>query len=359
MESFAKFYSKATPYFAIILLQFGYAGMSIISKFALNQGMSQHVLVVYRHAVATLVMAPFAIVFERPVIDQNLFYTGMKYTTATFSSAMCNVLPAFAFLMAWICRLEKVNIRKVHGQVKIIGTIVTVGGAMLMTFYNGPMIDFPWSKNSHSHIQQSSSTTMQDPIKGSIMIILGVLCWSAFIILQTVTLKSYPAQLSLTTLICLMGTIEGSVVALVLERGNSSVWSIHMDSKFLTAVYSGVICSGVGYYLQGVVVNSKGPVFVTAFSPLNMVIVMIISSFILSEMMFLGRLMGAIVIVIGLYLVLWGKSKENNTLSNHIDDVQVDKSNSSTMTMISEQRIHNQDVVSLDMSKITPTDESV
>ncbi|XP_028105795.1 kinesin-like protein KIN-4C [Camellia sinensis] len=37
-----------------------------------------------------------------PVIDQNLFYTGMKYTTATFATAMCNIVPAMFLLMAWI-----------------------------------------------------------------------------------------------------------------------------------------------------------------------------------------------------------------------------------------------------------------
>ena len=40
----------------------------------------------------------------RPVIDQNLYYTGMKYTTATVATALCNVLPAFVFLLAWVCR---------------------------------------------------------------------------------------------------------------------------------------------------------------------------------------------------------------------------------------------------------------
>lgn len=65
MESWAKFCQKAKPFLAVIFLQFGYAGMSIISKFALNKGMSPHVLVVYRHLVATIVIAPFAIVFDR------------------------------------------------------------------------------------------------------------------------------------------------------------------------------------------------------------------------------------------------------------------------------------------------------
>jgi hypothetical protein len=56
---------KSTPYIAMISLQFGYAGMSIISKVSLNRGMSHFVLVVYRQAVATVILAPFAFFLER------------------------------------------------------------------------------------------------------------------------------------------------------------------------------------------------------------------------------------------------------------------------------------------------------
>ena len=58
-------YTKAKPYIGVILLQCGLAGMDILSKVALNQGMSNYVLVVYRHAVATIVIAPFAILLDR------------------------------------------------------------------------------------------------------------------------------------------------------------------------------------------------------------------------------------------------------------------------------------------------------
>ncbi|KAJ0044326.1 hypothetical protein Pint_06240 [Pistacia integerrima] len=328
--------SRARPYLAVILLQFGYAGMTIISKFALNKGMSPHVLAVYRHAVATIVIAPFAIVLDRkvrpkmtfstfikisllgllePTIDQNLYYTGMKYTTAIFTSAMSNILPAFVFLMAWILRLERVNIRKLHSQAKIIGTVVTVGGAMLMTLVKGPMIDLPWIKVSDNQ-QSSATSTMQHPIEGAILIAVGCFTWAAFIILQAITLKSYPTELSLTALICLMGTIEGTVVALVMERGNPSVWSIHFDCKLLASLYSGVICSGLAYYIQGVIMKKKGPVFVTTFSPLSMVIVAIMGSFLLAEILYLGRIIGALVIVFGLYSVVWGKSKDDEALSS-------------------------------------------
>ena len=65
MESKNQLYNKVKPFMAVILLQFGVAGLSIIGKFALNKGMSQHVFIVYRNAIATVVTAPFAIVLDR------------------------------------------------------------------------------------------------------------------------------------------------------------------------------------------------------------------------------------------------------------------------------------------------------
>ncbi|KAJ9175678.1 hypothetical protein P3X46_014211 [Hevea brasiliensis] len=377
MESWAKFFEKAKPFLAVIFLQFGYAGLSIISKFALNKGMSQHVLVVYRHAVATIVISPFAIIFDRkvrpkmtfsvfakilllgllePTIDQNLFYTGMKYTTATFAATMCNIVPAFAFLMAWALRLEKVNLRKLHSQAKILGTLVTVGGAMLMTLIKWAKLDLPWTKGYDHHGSTSVLTTHDDPIKGAFMIGVGCLCWSSFIILQAITLKTYPAELSLTVLICLVGTIEGSIFALIMEKGNPSAWSIHFDSRLLAAVYGGVICSGVAYYVQGLAMKSKGPVFVTAFSPLSMVIVTILGSFVLSEIVYLGRVIGASAIVIGLYLVLWGKSKDQSPLTSTNDKVAATASEMDTINESLETS--NQEFVAIDVIKVKPTGES-
>ncbi|KAJ1382240.1 hypothetical protein SESBI_44440 [Sesbania bispinosa] len=64
-RGYAQFLGNSKPYVSMILLQFGYAGMNIIAKLSLNQGMSHYVLVVYRHAFATAAIAPFAFIFER------------------------------------------------------------------------------------------------------------------------------------------------------------------------------------------------------------------------------------------------------------------------------------------------------
>jgi predicted DNA repair protein MutK len=60
-----KVLSDVKPYLAMVLLQVGFAGMNIVAVASLKRGMSHFVLVVYRNLVATAVMTPFALYFER------------------------------------------------------------------------------------------------------------------------------------------------------------------------------------------------------------------------------------------------------------------------------------------------------
>ncbi|XP_004493899.1 WAT1-related protein At2g37450-like isoform X2 [Cicer arietinum] len=315
-----KRFDKLKPFIAVVFLQFGYAGMDVLSKAALNKGMSNYVLVVYRHAVAFIVIAPFALILEKPVIDQNLYFLGMKYTTATFAVAMINVLPAITFVMACILKLEKIKMKSTHSQAKVVGTLATVLGAMVMTLLKGPILNVFGIHGSSTQIQHNAGANLQHPIKGSIMITIGCFSCACFMILQAITLETYPAELSLTAWICLLGTVEGGIVALIMERGEPSVWSLNWDTKLLAAVYSGIVCSGMAYYIQGALMRYRGPVFVTTFNPLCMVIVAIMGSFFLAEKIYLGRVIGAVVIIFGLYLVVWGKSKDYDSPSPIIKD---------------------------------------
>nr|GMD52854.1 WAT1-related protein At2g39510-like [Ipomoea batatas] len=142
-----------------------------------------------------------ALALLEPVVDMNLHYIGLKYTTATFTKALGNLVPAITFILAWILRLEKVKMRKLHSQAKILGTTATIGGAMIMTLAN--------------------------------------------------TLKSYPTGLSLSCLICTVGALQASVVALVAERGNPATWALHWDIKLLAALGAGVIVIGLYMVLWG------------------------------------------------------------------------------------------------------------
>ncbi|XP_021813704.1 WAT1-related protein At2g39510-like [Prunus avium] len=116
----------------------------------------------------------------------------MSYSTATFTSAMFNILPAIAFFMAWIFRLETVNIRKLHSQAKVLGTIITVGGAIILTLAKGPALNLPWTKGKnqhHPHHQMQSDSNHKDITKSALLSAAACFCWSSFIILQAFTLK--------------------------------------------------------------------------------------------------------------------------------------------------------------------------
>nr|GMD57412.1 WAT1-related protein At2g39510-like [Ipomoea batatas] len=262
-ENLVKSLNLVRPYLAVILLQFGSAGMGIIAKSALNHGMSPFTYAVYRSFFAAAFLAPFALAFERFSWNSSPLICHLSYPI----------------------------------------------GLPLIIFEN-------MAKDDCSHFLEDSGP-----------------CF-----IRANTLKSYPAGLSLTCLICTVGALQASVVALVAERGNPAAWALHWDIKLLAYVYSGVIGSGVAYYLSGVIMKEKGPVFVTAFNPLNMIIVAILGSFMLAEQLDFGKALGAGVIVIGLYMVLWGKKQDQDSLELINDKIApADKSPSTLVKFPTKQ----------------------
>ncbi|EYU28740.1 hypothetical protein MIMGU_mgv1a019120mg, partial [Erythranthe guttata] len=160
-----------------------------------------------------------------------------------------------------------------------------------MALVHGPVLSFPWTHRGG--VTPSHNHDVQQTFKGAAFIMAECFSWLSFMILHDVTLKSYPAELSLTVWICILGAFEGAIVALVMDKTNATTWAILLFS------------SGVTYFLQGVVMKQRGPVFVTAFSPLSMIIVAVVKL----TYSFMYRIIGADVIVGGLYLFVWGKKK--------------------------------------------------
>ncbi|GFP82621.1 wat1-related protein at2g39510 [Phtheirospermum japonicum] len=126
-----------------------------------------------------------------------------------------------------------------------MGNLVTVGGAMIMTLIVGHVIGLPWTHKSHDN---NASTNAEDPMKGAIMIATWCLGYSLFYTLRAITLKLYPAGLSLTTMVCSLGAFIRAIVTVLAERGNTSLWALGWDAKLLAYVYGGVIFSGITYY---------------------------------------------------------------------------------------------------------------
>ncbi|KAK7246808.1 hypothetical protein RIF29_41678 [Crotalaria pallida] len=164
--------------------------------------------------------------------------------------------------------------------------------------------------------------------------------------------KEYPSHHSSTALMSIMGAIQATGFALCIEK-DWSQWRLGWSISLLTAAYSGIVASGLMVNVIAWCVNMKGPVYVSVFNPLMLVLVAIAGSLMLDESLYIGSVIGAVLIMVGLYMVLWGKSKETKKVTHLLvsSEIEVvvasmtvdDHDNSSHLvtTTISEDEVHD------------------
>lgn len=87
---------------------------------------------------------------------------------------------------ALTCRLEKVSLQKLHSMAKVMGTVITVVGAIVLTLVRGPSLCLPWANEEHIDHHQSVQchSDQTDLVKGALFITAACFCWSWFVILQ-------------------------------------------------------------------------------------------------------------------------------------------------------------------------------
>ncbi|CAI0458026.1 unnamed protein product [Linum tenue] len=103
-----------------------------------------------------------------------------------------------------------------------------------------------------------------------------------------------------------IGTLQSAIFAIIVERERAA-WRIGFDIDLWSTIYGGVVISGFVIFIQLWCTEEKGPVFVTIFGPLTTIMVAFLAYFILGETLYSGSIIGAAFVVIGLYLLLWGK----------------------------------------------------
>ncbi|CDP11577.1 unnamed protein product [Coffea canephora] len=311
------------PYIVMIFIQFVYAGMSLLSKAAVNEGMNPYIFVVYRQAFATAALAPLLktnsasltyILLDKIFLTSlcgitmslNLYYFALNYVSATFATAITNTIPAITFILVVCLRIEKISIQQRHGIAKALGSAVGLSGALVFTFYKGP----PMYSSVHSSISHndSKSYSKEDWIKGSLLMLLANFTWSLWLIMQGAVIKEYPAKPRLTALQIFFSSILSAAWAVGHER-KAEAWKLGWNVNLLFVLYCGIVVTAVSYWLQIWVVQIKGPVFTAMFSPLALLITAIFSALIFNETLHWGSACGILLLVV-LYSVLWGKHKE-------------------------------------------------
>ncbi|KHN39185.1 Auxin-induced protein 5NG4-like protein [Glycine soja] len=315
----------------MIAVQTLYAVVNIMLKIVADDGMSLSVLVAYRFFFASAFIVPLALIFERKSLQyvtgkvlfqgllcglfggsllQGFYVKSLALTTAVYVTAMLNLIPAVTYILSVTLRLEKSNLGTAGGMTKLLGTLTGIGGAMILTFYKGRRLCL-WSTNiALLHREPSShDAPIGSLLLGCILAFAAALSYSVWLIIQTKMSEKFPWHYSIAALTSATASILSVIFALSTER-DWSQWKLGWDFRLLTAASAGILASGVCYPLLAWCVRRKGPLFTSAFCPLMLVIVTLSETLVLDECLSVGSLTGSVLIVGGLYMLLWGKSKE-------------------------------------------------
>ncbi|KAF3781452.1 WAT1-related protein [Nymphaea thermarum] len=320
---------KMKPVVLMVMVQVVLAGMNVLYKLSVAEGISLRVLIAYRFLFGAALLCPFAFFAERKnrtkltwmvvgqafccgffgsTLAQNFYISAMRMTSATFVSAMANLLPAITFVLAILFRLERLAIRTAAGQAKVVGTLICIAGAMLLTFYKGPSFNF-WTIHAHLLHHHAGGLEPSNPSLGSLLATASNFCYAMWLIIQAKMTERYPHPYSNTALICLMAAIQSTFIAAVTDRDPAS-WKLAWNVKFLTVAYAGILVTALMMPPISWCLQKRGPLFVSVFNPLMLIIVALLGSLLLDEILHLGSILGAALIIVGLYSVLWGKGKE-------------------------------------------------
>lgn len=141
-----------------------------------------------------------------------------------------------------ICRLEIVNIKTNRGRAKLIGTLVCICGAMILTLYKGmPLVKYSRpeapSPTMDQAISLSSGKKTERWTVGSIALMGGTLLWSSWFLIQSNIGKLYPCQYSSTAIMSFFGAIQSAVISLSMDR-NLSLWILKGKTEILTVIYA-------------------------------------------------------------------------------------------------------------------------
>ncbi|XP_012092057.1 WAT1-related protein At3g28050 isoform X2 [Jatropha curcas] len=315
----------AVPFLSMIMAECAQVGLLIISKIAMSKGMSSFIFVFYSNALASVILLPSSLLFHRserppltfPIICgffvlglsgclANFFgYAGINLSSPTLGTAMLNLVPGLTFILAVAFRMEKLNWRTSSTLAKSIGTIVSVGGAFILTYYKGPpVLMTPPLNTSHGLLVQLSNWVI-----GGLLLAVDCVMTSSWVIIQAFILKKYPAELIVVFFYCFFVTIQSAIVCLIIER-DPSAWSLRPNIRLVAVLYSGVFGSAFQVGICSWCLRQTGPVFISMFKPLGIVIAAAVGILFLGDTLYLGCLAGATVIVIGFYSVLWGKANE-------------------------------------------------
>ncbi|CAJ1970587.1 unnamed protein product [Sphenostylis stenocarpa] len=327
-----EWFTSSQVLLGMILVQVFATGMQLLLRVILVEGSFIFALIAYRHIVAAICVAPFALYFERMTMAQGLFYFGLRDTTATYSASFLNLVPICTFFTSIIFRLETLGLHTWAGRAKCGGAILSVGGALVSSLYKGK--GFYLGHHSH-HAQTAVAAHLTHMLRGTFFLICSCFSLTAWFLAQAQLCKVFPLRYWGTMISCVLATIEAVIIGVCIDSSKAA-WRLEWNLELVTIVYSGALASAATFCLLSWAVAVKGPCYPPMFNPLVLIFVAFSEAILLGEQLTVGTLLGMVLIMVGLYSFLWGKSNETKSTAQQPIEAAAEVSNMTDLIAAAE-----------------------
>jgi drug/metabolite transporter (DMT)-like permease len=206
---------------------------------------------------------------------QLFFIHGIARTRAGNAALIIGAAPAFIALVARARGLERVKRMTLAGiGLSVLGVGLVIAGS-------------------------AASVTGQTTVLGTVLVFLGVLCWTAYtIMLQPYTKRIDVIQLSAVTMV-------GGAVPLLIASTPALIatdWSSVSTGGWLALFYSSVISMGVAYFFWYRGLRVLGPTRSAVYTNLQPIIALLVAWAFLGEIPTAFQGIGAVTIIAGVFL---------------------------------------------------------
>ncbi|CAI9300226.1 unnamed protein product [Lactuca saligna] len=339
METKVMVIGEVLPCMLMVLMEVCTIGLTILASTVLSKGLSPFVFVVYTNALSSIFLLPYnsfigrrnkrddlipqflLLGFVGVTMAQNLAFVGLSYSSPIVACGMGNLIPSISFILAALCRRINVDLKSSSTRAKLIGTLISIIGAVSLTLYRGPVI-----KDSSAILRLAPRlfvflSNNEHWVVGCILFATASLTFSVWNILQVGTLEKCPDVMTVASSYSLFGTVQSALLALIIER-DPNAWRLQFDMGLLVIVSTAVFASLIKSHVHMWCIQRKGQFYVTMFRPLGVPIASTFGCIFFAETFHYGSMMSAAVTGIGYYTIMWGQMREDESRRGKVDLVE-------------------------------------
>jgi drug/metabolite transporter (DMT)-like permease len=316
------FSGQCTAHFVLVLVQLTFSGWHIIGKVALKEGADPIVFALYRESSASILMISFCLLnnvqkyVEKKDYLRFLFLGCCSFVnvvgaiivltliSATRYALFQPIIPCVATVISIAVGVESLT------MIKGIGILIAVGGAVVIE---------AWKTSN------GTSEHEANPVLGSLLMIVLIIAFSSIIVFQRPLLANYnPAFV--TFVYYTVGTALTMLLCVAWQSRFTSS-SFAFDGKLLPwlgIAYAAIFSTAFAYNAYSWASKKLYPTTITAYSTLQPVGTAILSLFVFGEVITLSEIVGGILVMLGLFIMIYGKNESpddvNQTKYDEEDD---------------------------------------